>query len=257
VEHSYSRSFAAHRVTASTRFRTLLRTALALFDDVVAVSADQGRWLTERGLIEPHALTVIPSAVAMSVLGRLPAPSERPRVIGAIGRFDTQKGFDILIRAFRRVDDPSAELRLVGDGPERAALAALAGDDPRIRFTGFAPDPVAAYAGVDAVVVPSRWEPYGLVAIEARAAGRPVLVADVDGLRDHAAAGAVAVRGHGVEVWQEALEALLAGDIRPELDAARSDALGAWDRFVASWLALCDGSAPRSAGNAIKQAAGY
>jgi len=239
VEHSYSRGFAAHRVTAPARFRTLLRTAYALFDRVVAVSAEQGRWMTERGLVDPAALAVIPPAVRTDAFASLPDAPARPRVIGAIGRFDAQKGFDILIRAFRRIGDPTLELRLVGDGPERARLVALAGGDRRIRFPGFAEDPAAALGSVDAVVVPSRWEPYGLVALEARAAGRPVMVADVDGLRDQAAEGAVAVRGHGTDVWRDALSDLVAGRTRPDLPRARHRALGAWDRFADAFGTLC------------------
>jgi len=98
-----------------------------------------------------------------------------------------------LIAAFRQLPNSDIALRIYGKGEEETALRNLAGRDTRIEFKGFGPEPTAAYASVDAVIVPSRWEAYGLVAIEALSAGRPVLCANVDGLCDHTEHGAVAV----------------------------------------------------------------
>ena len=84
-------------------------------------------------------------------------------------------------------------MHLYGQGEEEDTLRALAVGDKRIQFKGFAASPTAAYAQVDAVIMPSRWEAYALVAIEALSAGRGVLCADIDGLRDHAASGAKVV----------------------------------------------------------------
>ena len=83
----------------------------------------------------------------------------------------------------------------------------LANGDPRIEFKGFAPAPVAAMAAVDIVAMPSRWEAYGLVAIEALAAKRNLLVSSIDGLKDHLEKGAQAVQpGGDIESWQQAIE---------------------------------------------------
>ncbi|WP_116082403.1 glycosyltransferase family 4 protein [Tropicimonas sp. IMCC34011] len=227
VEHSYSAGFVACNVTARRRFHTLLRTAYALFDRVVAVSGAQGEWLRLRNLVRPCALSVIPPCVDLAPFRALPAPRQR-RVIGAMGRFDPQKGFDLLIRAFRAVDDPSLTLRLIGDGAERAALEALAEGDARISFHGFAGDPAAAMAECDVIAMPSRWEPYGLVALEAMAAGRVLLVGAADGLADHAGSGAHAVRGAGTEVWRDSLSSLDEIAAAPRPDGAEEACRAAW-----------------------------
>lgn len=208
VEHSYTEAFVAANVTRKRRFAALLRTGYGLFDRVVAVSKAQGQWLVKMGAVRPSALTVIPSCVDLSAFRNL-APAQAPvRVVGAIGRLDRQKGFDTLISAFRRNSSPDLVLRIYGEGSESESLRDLAKDDPRIQFMGFSADPVAAMAAVDLVAMPSNWEAYGLVAIEALAAGRTLLVSGVDGLADHIPHGAQVVKGNSVMAWHNALEGI-------------------------------------------------
>ncbi|RVV96564.1 glycosyltransferase [Mesobaculum littorinae] len=240
IEHSYSGAFMQHNVTQRDRFVTMLRTAYALFDKVVAVSAGQGAWMEDFGLIHDRNLRVISPCVDLSAFLKLAAPAQpRPRVLGAIGRFDTQKGFGMLIEAFRRVECRDAELHMIGDGPERRRLEMLARGDARIRFLGFAADPAQAMARVDAVAMPSQWEPYGLVGLEARAAGRPLLAAKVDGLRDQIRGGAIAVNP-GAPAWASAIKGLLSGAEAGQTDRARRDAADAGTRFAAGWAALTE-----------------
>lgn len=106
-------------------------------------------------------------------------------LLGAAGRFVPQKGFDVLLRALAEL--PQASLLLVGDGPERPHLEQLIdelGLGDRVELTGWLPDAARLLATVDAVVVPSRAEPFGLVALEAMSAGVPVVASDVDGLAE-------------------------------------------------------------------------
>lgn len=214
VEHSYTECFVASNVSHPGRFASLLRTAYALFDRVVAVSHAQGRWLSARGYVNPGALEVIQSCADMSAFRAIDPPTGPVRVIGAIGRLDRQKGFDTLITAFRNSADQNIALRIYGEGREEATLMRLAGGDARIHFMGYAPDPVSAMAEVDAVAMPSRWEAYGLVAIEALSAGRVLLVNAVDGLTDHAALGAHVVPTPSVDSWSHAIDQLVAGHLR-------------------------------------------
>lgn len=211
VEHSYTEQFVAVNVTHKKRFATLLRCAYALFDKVVAVSYGQADWLKKSGAVKPHTLSVIQSCVDLSRFRKLSPPTAPLRVIGAIGRLDEQKGFDLLIEAFRKTANPNIALHVYGEGAEEAKLRRLAKDDPRIEFKGFASDPVAVMAAVDIVAMPSRWEAYGLVAIEALAAKRPLLASSIDGLQDHVQKGANAVKpGSDVERWQQAIEQVTA-----------------------------------------------
>ncbi|KEJ96015.1 Glycosyltransferase involved in cell wall bisynthesis [Pseudosulfitobacter pseudonitzschiae] len=237
VEHSYTDHFTRHNVTRKRRFATLLRTAYALFNHVVAVSHAQGAWLVETGAVKPAALLVIQSCVDLSAFRALAAPVGPVRVIGAIGRLDDQKGFDILVRAFRRTTNPGIALHIYGEGAQEGRLRALAEDDPRILFKGFAPDPVAAMAAVDAVAMPSRWEAYGLVAIEALAAQRSLLVNGIDGLSDHVPNGARQVAGQDVQSWQEALETLT--DVNAPASRTLAENSASPERaFETAWVAL-------------------
>ncbi|MEM8729126.1 MAG: glycosyltransferase [Pseudomonadota bacterium] len=244
IEHSYTEAFVAARVRNQARFKTLLRTAYALFDRVVAVSAAQGEWLSRRGLVSAPTLTVIPSCVDLVPFLALEPVYRRPRVIGAIGRFETQKGFDTLIRAFRSAPDSELRLRLIGDGSDRAHLHDLAKGDSRISFVGYSADPASVMAGLDAVAMPSRWEAYGLVALEARAAGRPLLVAPVDGLKDHIVAGAKVVPGGSLAGWQGALTQLACAGPALHIDVtrARAEARATMADTPVLWKNMLDGA---------------
>ncbi|WP_371153841.1 glycosyltransferase [Jannaschia sp. 2305UL9-9] len=244
VEHSYTEAFVALNVARKGRFATLLRLAYGLFNRVVAVSQAQGDWLVRSGAVPMAKLDVIRSCVDLSAFRAVPALATPPRVIGAIGRLDRQKGFDTLIRAFRNLPQTDIALHIYGEGDQEAALRALAGDDPRIRFMGFSADPVAAMAAVDIVAMSSAWEAYGLVAIEALAAGRGLLVNDIDGLVDHAPNGAQTVEGGTVAAWQRAL-ADAVGDATPKAPSKPRSSQFLEDAFVAGWRDLTARLSPR------------
>lgn len=102
-----------------------------------------------------------------------------------VGRMVRKKGFDLLLRALVELKDVRA--RLIGDGPERRALESLAlelGLQDRIEFHGAQShdEVMRAIAASKVVVIPSRQEPFGLVALEAMAAGKPIVAARVGGL---------------------------------------------------------------------------
>ncbi|HYJ86788.1 MAG TPA: glycosyltransferase family 4 protein [Pyrinomonadaceae bacterium] len=104
----------------------------------------------------------------------------------AAGRMFPKKGFDVLLQA-QANSQSRPHLTLIGDGPERDNLEQLArslGLNGEIRFRG-----QLDHAGVleqmraaELVVVPSRQEPFGMVALEAMAMGKPVIASRVGGL---------------------------------------------------------------------------
>ncbi len=89
----------------------------------------------------------------------------------------------------RSFDPSEVELTLFGDGPDRAELEALAARLPHVDVHGPCSQPGDYLKSCDVVIVPSRYEAFGLVATEARMAARPVIVADVDGLPEQAGMG--------------------------------------------------------------------
>lgn len=257
VEHSYCEGFAALNVPHQRRFATLLRCAYALFDRVVAVSGAQAAWMRQKALVRADRLTVISPSVLLSGLEKLDAPQQPIRRIGALGRLHVQKGFDLLIEAFRRVEVPEAELWIFGDGPAAAALREASTGDRRIRFCGHVSKTVALQA-CDALAMPSRWEPFGLVAQEARVAGRMVLSSGRDGLQDQRATGVVEVAEFTVPAWTEALsalmrsspaEVLMAAQTRPTVAAVSARCVAGWQRLIAE---LCD-EAPAEATQSLAQ----
>lgn len=185
VEHSYTHAWETLKVRHSRRFRLMLRLALNLVDHVVCVSSGQAAWLKHAASLPSSKVDVILPYSDNPGLSQVPLPQfDQPRrlTVGAYGRFHVAKGFDRLIAAYRDGAMPGTELLIGGYGDLEGELRELAGETPGIRFAGKIDD-VAAFLGqCDIIAVPSRWEAYGQVANEAREAGRPILVAPVDGL---------------------------------------------------------------------------
>jgi glycosyltransferase involved in cell wall biosynthesis len=103
-------------------------------------------------------------------------------LISSSGRFRHLKGLDTLIRAAAKV--PGAWLWLMGDGPDRPKLEALAaevGIAERTRFTGWLDEPMHHVAASDVFVMPSRHEPLGNVILESWHAGVPTVTTRSEG----------------------------------------------------------------------------
>ena len=189
IEHSYTGAWEALKVRHRRRFHAMLSIAVRLVDQVVCVSKGQADWLSGAAHIDRDKIQVIHPYAENPGLNALPIPdfAANPVLrIGAYGRFGEQKAFEQLISAFRNGHFPGCELIIGGFGPDAAQLHALAGDTPGIRFVGKVTCVADFLAGCDIVAVPSAWEAYGQVANEAREAGRPILVAPVDGLPEQA-----------------------------------------------------------------------
>lgn len=108
-------------------------------------------------------------------------------VLGFIGRLTDQKGVEVLLNAMPIVLDeyPHCVLLIAGDGPLKQSLQNLThklGIEQSVRFLGFYRDVPGFLAAVDLLVVPSLFEPLGIVSIEGMAAGKPVVASRVEGL---------------------------------------------------------------------------
>jgi glycogen(starch) synthase len=117
------------------------------------------------------------------------------------GRLVHEKGVQDLLAAMPRLRRRHPGLRLVvaGTGPSAEELRSQARAlrlGRSVEFTGFVPDAdlAALVAAADCAVIPSRYEPFGLVALEAAAAGTPVAVSDVGGLAELVADGRTGVK---------------------------------------------------------------
>lgn len=148
--------------------------------------------------VAPWQMSTIPSAYQGEVVVipnflrvRNATPEERARVrdaynindntlvIGAVGRFAEEKGFDTLIHAFRSAAIPNSRLLLVGDGPEMPALRNLANE--HVIFAGWQNDTSRYYAAFDIFVSTSRFEPFGLALLEAMQNALPIIATRAEG----------------------------------------------------------------------------
>jgi glycosyltransferase involved in cell wall biosynthesis len=112
-------------------------------------------------------------------------------VIGGLGRFSQQKGFDLLVEAFAQlpseIDGKTVWLRLKGAGPERAALEDLAwrlGVSSRFELVDFSPEVEPFLHSLDCLVVPSRWAGFDNVPLESILSGTVTFCSDHTGLEE-------------------------------------------------------------------------
>jgi len=179
------------------RYR-LNRWTVGLADRVVAISANVRDFCRTRIGLPEEKLVLIPNGVELPELP-LPAPWEARAalglppdglVIGAISRLDPVKGIDVLLEALPQVEE--AALVVIGDGPQRAALEALAarlGVSHRVSWAGFQQDAVRLLPACDLFVQPSLYEGLPTTVMEAMAAGLPVVATAVGGTPEVVADG--------------------------------------------------------------------
>jgi glycosyltransferase involved in cell wall biosynthesis len=146
------------------------------------------RIATEIWRLDPRRLRYIPNGIDLARFAA--AAPERPDgtvVIGTVAALRPEKNLARLLRAFRLVaDTQQARLVIVGNGAERGALTALAGDlglADRVDFAGYRADPAPCYGGFDIFALSSDTEQMPLSVLEAMAAGLPIAATDVGDVR--------------------------------------------------------------------------
>lgn len=149
----------------------------------------------ESGVLRPDRVDVIPHGLRSAPTDDDPVELLRREVgigvdvplVGFFGRLVPQKGVEDLAPMIAGIAEevPDVELLVVGDGSEmgelRHAVASL-GAGSRVHFLGWRRDARRLMGAVDVVVIPSRWEAFGLVGVEAMAAGKPVAAYAVEGI---------------------------------------------------------------------------
>ena len=180
--------------------KTLLETA----DRVVATSPQEKKHM--RSLVSSKGnIDIIPCGTEIERFGSIGRSAARQqlgiapetKVVLYVGRFDPRKGIETLVRAVGLSALRQGDLKLIigggwregeCDGKERDRIGSIVQELGLSDITSFpgglSRDILPAYyAAADVCVVPSHYEPFGLVAIEAMACGTPVVASDVGGLK--------------------------------------------------------------------------
>ena len=162
-------NFGAHR----PRLAADIRRHYGRLDALTVLSSDDlrdyGALLGERVRRIPNPVTELDGGIS----------DGSAKVVVAAGRLNTQKGFDLLIDAWRPVAErhPDWTLRIYGSGPERPALERAAAGLP-VELPGRTDALGAAMAAGSLFALSSRWEGFGLVLVEAMGKGLPVVSFD-------------------------------------------------------------------------------
>jgi glycosyltransferase involved in cell wall biosynthesis len=221
---------AGNRKTMATmprRYRQVSRAleALRRADLAVSYSSAVDRHLAANGIAHRTIVPYFPTMATKPGSGH----EDRRRVVFA-GRIVGSKGVDVLVRAARHVE---AEFVICGEGRRLSDMRRLAeelGIAQRVRFAGWLDGDALAdeFANASLVVIPSLWpEPFGLVGIEALAAGRPAVASATGGIVDWLEDG---VSGLCVAPGDEAALAAALNELLA--DPGRQETMGAAGRRV-------------------------
>jgi len=145
----------------------------------VGVTRDIVAHMVRQGVPAPcaHFIPTFPAIEDSPPVAREPlsTPARAPLLL-ALSRLHPKKGLDTLLHAMQAL--PGCYAWLAGDGPLRSELESLAarlGVAERVRFLGWRTDRGALLRAADICVLPSRYEPFGTVILEAWAAGTPLV----------------------------------------------------------------------------------
>jgi D-inositol-3-phosphate glycosyltransferase len=211
VVHTYH-SLGAVKYRSISAIPSIARTRLQVEkdclekDDCIVATSPQEREHMRSLVSAKGKITIIPCGTDIDRFGSFDRETARMRlgfapdakVVLYVGRFDKRKGIETLVRAVNASqwrNDPNLKLVIGGgsrpgqsDGIERERIETIVqelGLTDKTLFPGRIDDEnlILYYAAADVCVVPSHYEPFGLVAIEAMASGTPVIASDVGGLQ--------------------------------------------------------------------------
>jgi glycosyltransferase involved in cell wall biosynthesis len=168
------------------RWHWMLQRLIHRAAERIVVPSDSVADVAERWAAIPAVkIAIIPNAVEP---GDFSLPRRRPfgKHVGFIGRLDPVKRIEDLVIAISLLSE-DVSLDIYGEGPRHSDLESLTDRlalKQRVKLHGAIGGPAEALAGMDVLVLPSDAEGFGLVLIEAMAAGVPVIGADAPGIRD-------------------------------------------------------------------------
>ena len=202
-----------HNKRRSYPMGTLERRVYGRYQKIVCVSqgtrAALTAWLGAKSL--EGRLDIILNASRMLQFSLRPHRPHTGIRLVSVGSLTRQKGFDIALRAVAFLGDQVERYTIVGEGGEHKKLEALAkelGIRHKVTFEGYRKEVTPFLHEADLGLMPSRWEGFGLVVVEALSTGLPLVASDVEGMRE-VVEGCPAVKlaeAEDVSAWVEGIQ---------------------------------------------------
>ncbi|MFA6099415.1 MAG: glycosyltransferase [Patescibacteria group bacterium] len=233
TEHNLNSDFSFWRVLS-------LKITKNLADEYVAISKQVKGYLVKSLGLSDKKIRLIYNGIDLKRIRRRSGTQfhDIPKLI-FVGRLEPQKDPELILKALAPLKQPW-ELSVVGSGSLGPRLKHLADElriTPRIRFMGVRQDVPELLTEHDLFLFPSLWEGFGLVVLEAAAAGVPVITSDLPVVRELLSEDQVVfVPAGNVEAWTRAIESALA-DPAPLLAKAQHAADADWSRFSEEHMA--------------------
>lgn len=244
-DHHYCEGFERHQVSSKFRFHTMLKLAYGLVDRIISISQAQRQWMIENKLVKPEKITVITPASPLESLLKIPPKITGEKIIlGAYGRFAPQKGFDLLLKSIKEISNSpqwqNFELRLGGYGQDEELITSLAKGLPNVKLLGSIEHIDQFLTDCDVIIIPSRWEGWGLVALEAKASARAVVAFGVDGLVEQIKDCGLLIPSGNITALGEGILSLSTKPLTEWGIKGRNSVINSWQNCVQEWEIILD-----------------
>lgn len=208
-------------------FRPLDRWLYSQYSKIACIGTSAERAL--RVWLQPQDLptTIVPNGIDLARFTRAPETARRQgdtlTTLVCVANLRQGKGHDTLLRAVSLI--PGIKLLLAGDGALRQNLEHLVAElriTERVQFLGTRNDVPDILGAADIYVQPSYWEGFGIAAVEAMAAGVPVVASDVPGLSDVVGQAGLLFEAGSVSGLKECIVRLMGDPLLREQVASRA-----------------------------------
>lgn len=162
---------------------------------IICVSDAVSEFIRKYESVDQTKITVVKNGIDTSAFKKIAVDRRKlglkkaDFVVGIVGRIEEQKGHKYLIEAIHELDTklPALKLIIIGTGYMEEGIKKLVrkyGLNDKVKFLGFREDVNYCYNCMDVFCLPSLYEGFGLVVVEAMAAETPVIVSRIDGITE-------------------------------------------------------------------------